>query len=84
MVMGNSSKAKQAENYEQGIPSRHIDPLTRIISLSAHLDECCSTEPKFKMFLFFKTIYDSTSARLNKKLYFIKCFKPKLNVLNQS
>ncbi|MCG8094140.1 MAG: hypothetical protein JAZ17_11035 [Candidatus Thiodiazotropha endolucinida] len=58
------------------------DPSTRMIPLSAHLDECCHTEPKFQMFPFFKMSNDSTSARLNKENYFIKCFKPKLNALH--
>lgn len=58
------------------------DPSTRMIPLSAHLNECCKTEPKFQMFPFFKINNESTSARLNKENYFIKCFKPKLNALH--
>ena len=38
------------------------DPLARMIPLSAHFDECCNTEPKFQMFLFFKMNSDSASA----------------------
>ena len=55
------------------------DLSTRMIPLSAHLDICCQREPKFQMFPFFKLNSESTSARLTKENFLIKCFKPKLN-----
>ena len=45
-----------------------------MIPLSAHLYECCNTEPKFQMFPFVKMNSDRTSAILNKEYYFIKYF----------
>ena len=56
------------------------DPLTRQMPLSAHLDTCCKTCPKFSIFPFFKMQNDNVSARLSKEEYFIKIYKPKLNV----
>lgn len=53
-----------------------------MIPLSANLDECYNTEPKFPMFSFFKMSSDSVSARLTKEDY-SKCFKTKLNVLHK-
>ena len=58
------------------------DPSTRQIPLSAHLDTCSKATPKFTMFLFFKLKTETTSARLAKENYFIKCFKPLLNASN--
>ena len=47
--------------------------------ISAHLDTCCKTYPKFSIFPFFKMQNDNVSARLSKEEYFIKIYKPKLN-----
>lgn len=58
------------------------DPSTRQIPLSAHLDTCSKATPKFTMFPFFKLKTETTSARLAKENYFIKCFKPLLNASN--
>ena len=58
------------------------DPSTRQIPLSAHLDTCSKATPKFTMFPFFKLKTETTSARLAKENYFIKCFKPILNASN--
>ena len=57
------------------------DPSTRQIPLSEHIDNCSQNNPKFQMFLFFKMRTESISARLAKEKHFIRCFKPKLNVL---
>ena len=59
------------------------DPSTRQMPLSAHLDNCCSSEPKFKIFPFFKLYSNNVSARLSKEKFFIKLFKPQLNSLTQ-
>ena len=56
------------------------DPLTRQMPLSAHLDTCFNTYQKFSIFPFFKMQNDNVSARLSKEEYFIKIYKPKLNV----
>ena len=56
------------------------DPLTRQMPLSAHLDTCCKTCPKFSIFPFFKMQNDNVSSRLSKEEYFIMIYKPKLNV----
>ena len=56
------------------------DPLTRQMLLRAHLDTCCKTCPKFSICPFFKMQNDNVSARLSKEEYFIKIYKPKLNV----
>ena len=58
------------------------DPSTRQIPLSAHLDMCSKVTPKFVMFPFFKIKTETTSARIAKEHYFIKCFKPLLNASN--
>ena len=57
------------------------DPSTRQIPLSEHIDNCSRSIPKFQMFPFFKMHTESISARLAKEKHFIRCFKPKLNVL---
>ena len=57
------------------------DPSTRQIPLSEHIDNCSQNNPKFQMFPFFKMRTESISARLAKEKHFIRCFKPKLNVL---
>ena len=57
------------------------DPSTKQIPLSAHIGVCSKKNPKFRMFPFFKMHTESISARLAKEKYFIRCFKPKLNVL---
>lgn len=57
------------------------DPSTRQIPLSEHLDKCSKLNPKFMMFPFFKLQTENTTARITKETYFIKCFKPKLNVI---
>ena len=56
------------------------DPLTRQMPLSAHLDKCCKTSPKFSIIPFFKMHNDNVSARLSKEEYFIKMYEPKLNI----
>ena len=58
------------------------DPSTRQIPLSAHLDMCSKVTPKFVMFPFFKIKTETTSARIAKEHFFIKCFKPLLNASN--
>jgi hypothetical protein len=55
------------------------DPSVRQMPLSAHLDQCSKTEPKFYIFPFYKLHNDSVSARLCKEKYFISVFQPKLN-----
>ena len=57
------------------------DPSTRQIPLSEHIDNCSQNNPKFQIFPFFKIRTESISARLAKEKHFIRCFKPKLNVL---
>ena len=57
------------------------DPSTRQIPLSEHIDNCSRSIPKFQMFPFLKMHTESISARLAKEKHFIRCFKPKLNVL---
>ena len=75
MAVGKDTLVKQAERSVQGARSMNKRPSTKMISLS-------TWEPKFQMFSFFKMNSDSASARLNKKNYFIKCFKPRLNACN--
>ena len=58
------------------------DPATRKIPVSAHLNNCSQTDPKFIMFPFFKLKTENSSARLAKEHYFIRCFKPFLNASN--
>ena len=55
------------------------DPSTRMIPLSEHIDNCCQTTPKFNMFPFFKLKSNNISNRIQKEMYFIRAFKPKLN-----
>ena len=57
------------------------DPSTRQISVSEHIDNRSRSIPKFQMFPFFKMHTESISARLATEKHFIRCFKPKLNVL---
>lgn len=57
------------------------DPSTRQMPLSAHIDNCCKTDPKFSIFPFYKFQKDDVSARLTKERYFIDVFKPNLNTL---
>ena len=38
--------------------------------LSAHLDKCCKTYPKFSIFPFFKMQNDNVSARLSKEVIY--------------
>ena len=57
------------------------DPSTRQIPLSEHIDNCSRNIPKFQKFPFFKMHTESIFARLAKEKHFIRCFKPKLNVL---
>ena len=58
------------------------DHSTRKIPVSAHLDNCSQTDPRFIMFPFFKLKTENSSARLAKEHYFIRCFKPFLNASN--
>ena len=55
------------------------DPSTRQMPVSAHIDNCCKTEPKFSIFPFYKFQNDDVSARLSKERYFIDVFSPNLN-----
>ena len=57
------------------------DPSTRQIPLSEHIVNRIRSIPKIQMFPFFKIHTESISARLAKEKHFIRCFKPKLNVL---
>jgi hypothetical protein len=57
------------------------DPSTRQMPLSKHLDECSKSEPKFKIFPFYKLFTNSVSARLAKEEHFINVFQPQLNFL---
>lgn len=57
------------------------DPSTRQIPLSTHIDQCCSTFPKFSIFPFYKFNTDDVSARLLLEKHFINVFKPSLNML---
>ena len=58
------------------------DASTRKLPVSAHLDNCSQTDPKFIMFPFFKLKTENSLARLGKEHYFIRCIKPFLNVSN--
>ena len=55
------------------------DPSTRQLPLSAHLDTCSNTNPKFSIFPFYKFKTNDVSARLIKENYFINIFNPSLN-----
>ena len=55
------------------------DPSTRQLPVSAHLDRCCVTNPKYSIFPFFKFHVNDVSARLWKEKYFLNIFIPKLN-----
>lgn len=57
------------------------NPSTRQMPLSAHLDHCSQTNPKFSMFPFYKFHTNDVSARLLREKYFINIFKPTLNAL---
>ena len=56
------------------------DPSIRQIPFSGHLDTCCNSEPKFKMFPFYKMKTGTVAARLARENHFIKCFKPVLKL----
>ena len=47
--------------------------------ISAHVDRCCSTDPKYSIFPFYKFHVNDVSARLSKEKYFLNIFNPKLN-----
>ena len=49
--------------------------------LSKHLDECCNNDPKFSILPFYKFDENDVSVRLSKENFFIKVFKPRLNIL---
>ena len=52
------------------------DPSVMQMPLSKHIDECCTTLPKFKIFPFYKLFSENVSVRLSKEKYFIDLFKP--------
>ena len=54
-------------------------PSTRQLPVSAHVDRCCSTDPKYSIFPFYKFHVNDVSARLSKEKYFLNIFNPKLN-----
>ena len=45
-------------------------PSTRQLPVSAHVDHCCSTDPKYSIFPFYKFHVNDVSARLSKEKYF--------------
>lgn len=55
------------------------DPATRQLPLSAHLDVCSKSNPKFSIFPFYKFHNNDVSARLSKEQFFIQVFQPSLN-----
>ena len=55
-------------------------PEYRKIGVSRHIDECCSTEPKFHITPFFKITDDKRMGNV-KENYFIQIFRPPLNNL---
>ena len=59
---------------------QHIrDPRVRILRVSSHIDQCTTTEPKFRVFPAFKMKTDCTASRRLKEKQLIQLLKPKLN-----
>ena len=58
------------------------DPDTRMLGVSAHIDECAAgLTPQFTIFPFYKILSSTESMRKNKERFFILKFKPALNDL---
>ena len=55
------------------------DPSTRMLKVSAHIDNCTTLQPKFKIFPLYKMSSDDTLLRRQKEKYFITSLKPLLN-----
>jgi hypothetical protein len=55
------------------------NPLTRMLKVSEHIDNCTQTEPKFSVFPFYKMQTDSVLKRRQMEQHFITLFKPNLN-----
>ena len=56
-------------------------PSTRQLPVSAHVDRCCSTDPKYSIFPFYKFHVNDVSARLSKEKYFLNIFNLNLTEL---
>ena len=58
------------------------DPDTRMLGVSAHIDEyAAGLTPQFTIFPFYKILSSMESMRKNKERFFILKFKPALNDL---
>ena len=58
------------------------DPDTRMLGVSAHIDECAAgLTPQFTIFPFYKILSSTESMRKNEERFFILKFKPALNDL---
>lgn len=56
------------------------DPSTRMLQVSAHIDNCSGAiTPKYTIFPFFKMLDDSTVRRKQKETFFIRLLAPDLN-----
>ena len=55
------------------------DPTTRKFPLSAHIDNCSTSDPKYFIFPFYEMRTQDVTKRKMKEAYFIIYLKPKLN-----